>query len=297
LCNSEEIPIQNMSKESKGHRPRVRIGEAFNPFGLFRGIFIAEALVRSRIVSQGAKLAWGRLARYAGGNGDCFPAVGTLAEEIGIGERQCQKYLTELEHAKLIRRIDRFADGAQRSNNFEFLWHSIFEEGANDCSAEGVHDCLSPGVNDRAPKESQIEESHEEESHQSDQDYPPTNRQQRDSPSDHRFVGGGCRQYPRLREALADYMADEDDEERIYPSDRLVVDVMDVAGGASEDEVLRCLRYLCQERGLRRGAKHGPRTFSWFKTVVQSHFEERGERAFVANPATSRRCSQGAADQ
>jgi hypothetical protein len=84
---------------------------------LFTGIFIPEALVRSGLVSAGAKLAYGRLARYAGQDGMCFPAVDTLAEEVGVCGRQVQKYLAELE--KLIRRRARFSDGAQTSNGIE----------------------------------------------------------------------------------------------------------------------------------------------------------------------------------
>ena len=83
-------------------------GRPFNPFRFFTGIFIPEALVRCRLISPGAKLAYGRLARYAGQNGRCFPAVETLAHEIGVGGRQAQKYLAELEKVKLIRRRARF---------------------------------------------------------------------------------------------------------------------------------------------------------------------------------------------
>ena len=41
----------------------LKSGETFNPYRMFNGLFIPEALVRSGI-SAGAKLAWGRLARY-----------------------------------------------------------------------------------------------------------------------------------------------------------------------------------------------------------------------------------------
>jgi hypothetical protein len=140
----------------------LQVGHPFNPFKLFTGIFIPEALVRSNLVSPGAKMAYGRLARYASQNGQCFPAVNTLAQEIGIGERQAQKYLCELEKTKLIRRRTRFTGRAQASNFIEFLWHPLFEDQVNDCSGEGVNDHSPGGVNDHSPKESQIEESHSE---------------------------------------------------------------------------------------------------------------------------------------
>jgi hypothetical protein len=101
------------------------------------------------------------------------------------------------------------------------------------------------------------------------------------------FVGAGPRQYPELRETLASYMTAAEDEERVYPSDRQVVDVMDAAKGATEPEVIHCLRYLYNERGLRPGTKHGPRHFSWFKTVVADYFLQRRDREFVTNPPLS----------
>src|SRR5438876_9015800 len=73
-----------------------RAGEAFNPYRMFTGLFIPEGLTRCTWISAGAKLAWGRLARYAGEDGRCHPTVQTLGDEIGVGERQAQKYIAEL---------------------------------------------------------------------------------------------------------------------------------------------------------------------------------------------------------
>jgi hypothetical protein len=55
---------------------------------------------------------------------------------------------------------------------------------------------------------------------------------------------------------------------------------MDAAKGASEDEVLRCLAYLGEERGLKPGTRNGPRTFSWFPIVVHEYFQQHRERQF-----------------
>jgi len=209
-----------------------------------------------------------------------------LAGEIGVGKRQAQKYLAELEREKLIRRRSRFAGPGQTSNDIEFLWHSLFEAGVNDRSGEGVNDSSPGGVNDRSPKESQIQESHPEESHNGDLDYPPTNRKNRDSRLDVASLRVGCRQYPQLREALADYMTIEGEAEHPYPSDRHVVDVVDAAEGATEEDVIQCLGHLYRERGLRPGTKHGPRHFSWFKTVVADYFLQKRDRDLVVNRGT-----------
>jgi DNA-binding transcriptional regulator YhcF (GntR family) len=260
-------------------------GEAFNPYRMFTGLFIPEVLARSDRISAGAKLAWGRLARYAGENGQCYPSVKTLASEIGVGERQTQKYLVELEKAKLIRRRSCFADRAQTSNTFEFLWHEMFQEGVNDSSGEGVNYSSPRGVNDHSPKESHIEENHTEES----QEY--RLRLSAHELQKSQFATGSssprCKQYPQLREALADYMQNGPNEERIYPSDRHVVEIMDTAMGANEVEVVECLRYLREERGLLPGTRNGPRHFSWFPTVVSDYFSKKHQRSQVANPSNN----------
>jgi helix-turn-helix protein len=265
----------------------LRLGQPFNPYRMFVGLFIPEGLARSSRISAGAKLAWGRLARYSGVDGRCHPTMKTLGEEIGVGERQAQKYVSELERNELIRRVKRFSGRGQTSNAFEFLWHELFEEGANDTSGEGVNnrsgegvnDRSGEGVNDRSPKESQSEESHN-----IDLDFRRANRKNRDSRPGLGAVWSACKKYPRLREALADYMTTPDDRERVSPPERLVVDVMDAAAGATEVEVIECLDYLRNERGLRHGTKHGPRRFAWFKSVVADYFRQKRHREEVYAP-------------
>lgn len=262
-------------------------GQAFNPYRMFTGLFVPEALARSDRISAGAKLVWGRLARYAGENGRCYPSVKTLGAEVGLGERQTQKYLVELEKERLIRRRSCFAGRAQTSNTFEFLWHKIFEEGVNDRSGEGVNDSSPGRVNDPSPKESHSQENHVEESKEhrlrlsGHESRKPRFMTESFRPPAH------CKQYPQLREALADYMQDGTNEERIYPRDRHVVQVMDAAQGASEVEVIECLRHLREERGLLPGTRNGPRHFSWFPTVIGDYFSKKLARSQGADPPSS----------
>jgi hypothetical protein len=157
-----------------------------------------------------------------------------------------------------------------------------------------VNDNSPRGVNESSPEESQIEESHAEESHNGDLDYPPTNRKKRDSRLES-LPPAVCKQYPRLQEAVADYMA-APGEERITPSARLVVDIMNAAGGASEDEVIACLRCLREERGLRPGAKNGPRHFNWFKTVVADYFAQKRDRDLVTGNGPRGGCGRRTSD-
>ena len=133
------------------------------------------------------------------------------------------------------------------------------------------------GVTDPSPKESHIEESHLEEKlrlrlsgHESQKA---------------RFATGlpvaRCKQYPQLRKALSDYMQNSS-AARVHPSDREVVDLMDAAHPANEEEVVECLRYLYEERGLRPGTRNGPRHLSWFRPVVGEYFHQKRDRQLPA---------------
>lgn len=149
----------------------LEVGQPFNPFGLFNGIFIPEALVKAKGVSAGAKITYGRLTRYGGENGLCFPSVPTLAREIGMSPRQTQRYLSELEKTGLIRRLARLNEQGQQSNVFHFLWHPMFADAATrlkpaevtDLTSEAVTDSSPEGATDSSSKESQSEESQFEE--------------------------------------------------------------------------------------------------------------------------------------
>lgn len=49
-----------------------------------------------------------------------FPSKATLSQRIGLGERQIQRYLSELEQAGFIKRIERFAGHkGQLSNSYD----------------------------------------------------------------------------------------------------------------------------------------------------------------------------------
>ncbi len=101
-------------------------------------------------ISPRSQICYGRLMRYSGNNGKCFPAVETLAAEIGVGKRQAQKCLTDLQRARLIRRIPR----PGTTDLIEFLWHEVFEpqdQGVNDSSPPGANHS-SRGANESSPQ-------------------------------------------------------------------------------------------------------------------------------------------------
>ena len=95
------------------------------------GIFVPEAICKYRGLSAGAQLVYGRLCRYAGEDGKVYRATETLAEEVGISERQARAYIQELERGKFIE-VDREnrhyrKDGSGGTNKYFFVWHSAFE--------------------------------------------------------------------------------------------------------------------------------------------------------------------------
>jgi hypothetical protein len=53
-------------------------------------------------ISAGAKLCYGRLARFAGKDGSCYPKRETLANAIGVSQRQVDRYINELKKYNLI---------------------------------------------------------------------------------------------------------------------------------------------------------------------------------------------------
>ena len=102
-----------------------RIGKYFNPWRRYHGIFIPEQLLSFTGISPAAKLCYGRLTRYAGKEGKCFPRQDTLASEIGVSERMIREYLRELEIGGF---IETLRVGLGHPNQYRFLKHKVFED-------------------------------------------------------------------------------------------------------------------------------------------------------------------------
>ena len=106
-----------------GDSPRPR---RINPWRMFIGSMIPNWLQRRTEVSQGAKLAYARLAQHAGKDGECFPKQQTLAAELGVGERTANEYVRTLVKFRLIE-MERL--GLGMSNRYFFLDHPWIYEG------------------------------------------------------------------------------------------------------------------------------------------------------------------------
>lgn len=103
----------------------MQTGQPFNPYGSF----VPNALMRWNGVSPGAKLAYARLAQFAGEDGECFPSQETLASELGVSVVQVKRYVKELVTANLLR-VERPQGRdrlAHKNNRYTFIWHPIFD--------------------------------------------------------------------------------------------------------------------------------------------------------------------------
>lgn len=123
-------------------------GEIYNPWRMFNGSFIPNAILKCRELSATAKLLFGRLCQYAGADGEAFPSYSTLGEEVGIERRQAIRAIRELEEFGLIRAVARRRyDGSHSSNSYVFLWHTIFSEDGSP-SLGGKHGARGGVTND-----------------------------------------------------------------------------------------------------------------------------------------------------
>lgn len=127
-------------------------GEIYNPFRVFNGSFIPNAVLKCRDLSATAKLVFGRLCQYAGEDGEAFPSYSTLGREVGVERRQTIRAVRELEDFGLIRAVPRRKDdGGLSSNSYVFLWHRIFSE--SESSPPGVkNDTRDSVTNDTTPR-------------------------------------------------------------------------------------------------------------------------------------------------
>jgi len=226
-------------------------------------------------LSFGAKCLYGRLQFYSGKNGVCNPSHKTLAYELGVSGRHVRKLLTELRKAMLL-------TWKQTRSSCSFTVHSFDVLAASDRNESSALDRNS-GSNEggtAVPTKRCLSKEASVKDVKADTDCLPTNRKNRDSFAEGGLPASQCEHYPDVKEAVARYMAEVPDHpaNEDYPTDRKVLEIMDAAGGATEADVVLCMEHLFNERGLRPGTKHGPRSFAWFPAVVKDHFDKKRAR-------------------
>lgn len=89
-----------------------------NPHAIFLGSVVPAWVMKNRKLSPTAKLAYGRLQRYAGRDGGCFPKIATLADELGESRRSVERAIQSLRQEGLL-------STERRPTHlvFHFLWH------------------------------------------------------------------------------------------------------------------------------------------------------------------------------
>jgi hypothetical protein len=97
-----------------------------NPWRMFVGSMIPNWLQSRTEINQGAKLAYARLAQYAGEDGKCFPKQKTLAAELGVSERTANEYVRTLVKSGL---IETRRPGLGQPNRYFFLEHPWMGDG------------------------------------------------------------------------------------------------------------------------------------------------------------------------
>lgn len=156
----------------------------FNPYKLFNGSFVPEAVSRipRKELSDGAKLVYGRLMRYSGKHGICKPKRKTIMGEVGYASLSTlDRKITELVEFKLLEKVQR---GLHKSNEYFFPMHPIFEDslqgrGLGVVKDDGTEssDMVVPSI-----EESQVKRVNEESQESAYTKLPPTlgkTRQQR----------------------------------------------------------------------------------------------------------------------
>ncbi len=122
--NAVSIDATGVSRQERRSSLVLCVGEVFNPFNLFDGAMIPSEILRHPDLLPSEKLVFARLLQFAGGKGRAWPSVERLAKEVALSVPQTRRCVGSLESKGLIRRVAR----SGRSNEFEFLWHQVYEQ-------------------------------------------------------------------------------------------------------------------------------------------------------------------------
>jgi hypothetical protein len=237
------------------------VGEPFNPWRRFFGVMIPDPIAAASGLSMGAKVCYGLLARFAGKNGDCFPTMQTIGRRIGVSDRQARSYIGELVCGGYIRRTRR---GNHTPNRYAFLWHASFVATDGKEAAEQNGRILPP-------EENQAREKH------IDLDCLATHRGMRD-PSPEPILGYSTKGWKTLSDLVEGLIGTKLSRSSLG---RIVAATPGITG----DEALEAIQEAII-RGYGAG-KHGPRSVSWFVSVVRNYWADRERRALPPPAGTS----------
>jgi len=214
------------------------------------GAMIPLPVAAAHNLSPGAKLTYGILCRFAGKDGACYPTSRTIAQHLGVSERHVKRYLAELVNRGY---IERERGDRRGPNNYYFLWRPEFAgfelEGTNPSPREGKYS---------SPKENHLRET--------DLDYLPTHRQQRDAQADPMATD-----WQRLSALVARLLGRR-------PTKASLGRIISATPTRMEAEAIQAIE-AAERSGYDASHKHGPRSASWFVSVVQNYWDDRLRRA------------------
>ncbi len=223
------------------------------------GVMIPDPVIASNL-SSGAKLTYGVLCRFAGRNGVCFPSQRKIGDRLGATDRQVRNYIAELvKHGY----IERERHNRRRPNSYYFLWRAEF------AAFKLVRVNPSPHErNDPSGKENHMQENHIN----PDSDGLPTHRKNRDAQAESVCCGptDGSKTLPDLVQGLLGRRPNQSSLGRIASA----------APSKTEAEAVEAI-----DDAVRRGygeGKKGPRSLSWFVSVVLNYWADRQRRALPA---------------
>ncbi len=251
----------------------------FRPYGKFVCAQIPLELMRLDTLSPGAKLVWARLCLYQGQDGEAFPSIDELAREVGTSARGVKRWLFELREAGFIRSIRR---GPKRSNLYRFLKHPCFADlpyVVGQGSSDGPKVARQDGLD--GPNLAHIKHQDNTSFACIDLDYLATNRKKRDSQPEHASRdNSGAGQWPELSKLAGELLGREPTRAALgrmisATPNKTEAEAMEAVAGA-----VRC--------GYGRDSKNGPRSWSWFVSVIRNYWSDRGNRALppaAVNPS------------
>ena len=224
--------------------------ERFIPWRRLTGAMIPDPVMASEL-SAGAKLTYGILCRFAGRDGVCRPSARTIANRLGVSDRQVKTYISELVRAGY---IERERGDRRGPNNYYFLWRPEFAA----FEFEGK---------DSSPREGKYSSRKENYSRENiDLDYLPAFRKKRETQADH-----GATDWPRLS-ALVERLLGR------RPTKASLGRIISATPTKTEAEAVEAIE-AAERSGYNADHKHGPRSASWFVSVVQNYWADRLRRA------------------
>ena len=109
--------LKNQTKKKKSKLPKELEpyqDKMFNPYGIFQGIFIPNFILDSDMTPT-TKILFGRLIKFCGKKGFCYPKTITIADSLKISKRQVIRSINELVEQGFVIKVRR---GQMRSNYY-----------------------------------------------------------------------------------------------------------------------------------------------------------------------------------